>query len=241
MGYLLSLLLRESFWQIRIYLRDGMAVLFTFLLPGGFLVFWGRQEGADPFGASALAATLAAAVSGYATLAIGIASAREAGVLKRIRSTPFPLGWHLAGRLLAHALLGTLALGLVLGVGAVVLGFPLKGVGLAGILGTVWLGIAALGSLGLWVGSLASSAARAAHLTNATLFPLFVLTVFAQQGRLPEWALPLVSALPLQSMAALLRSSLEGGGWSWGSAVILFAWMGIGLGLAGLRFARSPS
>lgn len=234
----LPLLAREAFWQLRLYMRDRVAVFFTFAFPLLILFFWSRQEGQNPLAAAAFVGVLSLAMAGYAGLAMGIAAARENGVLRRIRSTPLPLGLHIAARVLASGGLGTLALGLSLGVGSLTLGLPLSWSTLLGLLPGVLAGFVALGSWGLVVGSLVKSATAASYLVNATLFPLFLLSVAAQRGLLPEWAAALLPWLPLESLALLVRQALAQEGGLLGPLLVLLAWGGLGLGLAVWRLSR---
>lgn len=234
----LSWLARETIWQTRLYLRDRVAVFFTFAFPCLLLFFWSRQEGQNVLLVTAFVAALALAMAGYLGLAMGIAAARETGALKRIRSTPLPIGLHIAARVLASGGLGTLALGLALGVGAVALGLPLSFGALVGLLPGLLAGFIALGSWGLVVGSLVKTATTASYLVNATLFPLFLLSAAAQQGILPDWIAALTSWLPPQSLALLIRHTLAYEGLLLLPLLTLLAWGGLGLALASLRLAR---
>lgn len=234
----LTLLARETLWQARIYLRDPMAVFFTFAFPVLVLFFWSWQGEVNAPAAAALATALALAMAGYAGLAVGIAGAREQGLLKRIRSTPLPILTHITARALAVGALGTLAVGLTLGAGAAALGLPLAAGRLMGLLPGLLAGFVALGGWGLLVGSLARTAAAASYLANLTLFSLFFLSAAAQRGMLPDWAAAIVPWLPLQSLSVLIRQALAGEGWSPLPLLVLLAWGGLGLALAAWRLSR---
>jgi len=231
-------LARETKWQIRLYLRDRAATFFTFVFPPLVLLFWSRQPGQDVLSAAALVAALALAMASYAGLAMGIASAREVGLLKRLRSTPLPMVVHIVARVVASALLGTLALGLTLGLGAFGLGLSLSLSGLAGLLPGLVLGFAALGSWGLVVGSLVRTANAASYLVNATLFPLFLLSAAAQRGMLPDWAAALTPLLPLQNLALLIQTALKGDGMLLHPLFILLCWAALGAVVAARRLSR---
>jgi ABC-2 type transport system permease protein len=231
-------LTRETLWQTRVYLRDWTAVFFTFAFPVLLLLFWSRREGQDPITVTAFIAALGLAVAGYVGLAIGTASARETGLLKRIRSTPLPTGLHIGGRVLASGLLGTLSLGLALWVGAAALGLTLSLAGLFWLLPVILVGLVVLGSWGLLVGSLARTATAATYLTQATLFPIFLLSAAAQQGTLPAWAANLTHWLPLESLALLIRQALVHHELLLLPLLTLLAWGGLGVVLAVWRLAR---
>jgi len=86
---MLTTLARETSWQIRIYLRDRVAVFFTFAFPMLLLFFWSRQE-ENPLAITALVAGLALAMAGYAGLAMGMAAAREGGCSSAFAAPPYP-------------------------------------------------------------------------------------------------------------------------------------------------------
>ncbi|KIQ53832.1 hypothetical protein SY28_11850 [Meiothermus taiwanensis] len=232
------MLASETGWQTRLYLRDRAATFFTFAFPPLVLLFWSRQSGPDVLSATALVAALALAMAAYAGLAMGIASAREVGLLKRLRSTPLPMVVHIAARVAACALLGTLALALTLGLGAFGLGLPLGLANFAGLLPGLVLGFAVLGSWGLVVGSLVRTASAASYLVNATLFPLFLLPVAAQRGMLPEWAAALASLLPIQHLGLLIQAALKGDGIGLYPLLVLLGWAVLGAVIAARRLSR---
>lgn len=234
----LRLLASETGWQIRLYLRDRAATFFTFAFPPLVLLFWSRQSWQDVLSATAFVAALALAMAVYAGLAMGIASAREVGLLKRLRSTPLPMLVHIAARVAACALLGTFAVGLTLGLGAFWLGLPINLSGFTGLLPGLVLGFAALGSWGLVVGSLVRTANAASYLVNATLFPLFLLSVAAQRGMLPEWAAALTPLLPLQNLALLIQTALKGDGMLLYPLLTLLCWAVLGAAVAARRLSR---
>lgn len=229
---------REMLWQARIYLRDRAAVFFTFAFPVLVLFFWSRQEGQNVLTATAFVAALALAMAGYAGLAMGIAAARESGLLKRIRSTPLPMITHITARVLASGVLGALAVGLTLAVGAAALGLPLSPNGVIGLLPGLLAGFIALGGWGLVVGSLVKTTVAASYLVNATLFPLFLLSAAAQRGMLPEWAAAITPWLPLQSLSLLIRQALTNESLPLLPLLTLLAWGGLGLMLAAWRLSR---
>jgi len=231
-------LARETLWQARIYLRDRAAVFFTFAFPVLVLFFWSRQEEQDVLVTTAFVAALALAMAGYAGLAMGIAAARESGLLKRIRSTPLPMITHITARVLASGVLGALAVGLTLVVGAAALGLPLSLNGVIGLLPVLLAGFIALGGWGLVVGSLVKTAVAASYLVNATLFPLFLLSAAAQRGMLPEWAAAITPWLPLQSLSLLIQQALTNESLPLLPLLTLTVWSGLGLMLAAWRLSR---
>jgi len=234
---MLTTLARETSWQIRIYLRDRVAVFFTFAFPMLLLFFWSRQE-ENPLAITALVAGLALAMAGYTGLAMGMAAAREGGVLKRIRSAPLPLITHISARLLAAGVVGVLAVGLTLGVGGVALGLPVSSGRTFGLLPGLLAGFIALGSWGLVVGSLAKTAVAASYLVNATLLPMFLLSAAAQRGVLPDWATVILPWLPLQSLFVVIRQTIAADGLPLFPLLTLLAWGGLGLALAAWRLSR---
>ncbi|GAA3340821.1 hypothetical protein GCM10020358_29840 [Amorphoplanes nipponensis] len=85
--------------------RDPLSVFFAVVFPVLLLALFPAVFGAAPVHGLAPAQYLlpgltayAIAVAGYVTLPEAVAQARGKGVLKRLRGTPLPLRWYVAGR-----------------------------------------------------------------------------------------------------------------------------------------------
>lgn len=110
----------------------------------------------------------------YGQLAVGLATRRQNGILKRVRATPLPAWGYFTG-LLAHCVLVSLAdIVLIVGVGRLY-GVPFPSQWPAIAL-TLVLGAASFCALGVAVASMISNAEAAPAITQLVLFPLLFLS-----------------------------------------------------------------
>lgn len=130
---------------------------------------------------------------GVAVVPLRLAAYRELGFLRRLAVTPVGPSRLLAAQLTLYAAVAVVAIGLILGVGAVAFHLRLPG-SLPGLAATLLLTAAALFPLGLWIASIAPTAKAAGAIGNVAFF-----------------ALAFCSGLwwPLLSMPDLLRSIME--------------------------------
>jgi ABC-2 type transport system permease protein len=179
----------------------------------------------------------------YTAVIFGVATAREQGVLKRVRGTPLPMSVYL---------LSWVGSAVVTGVGSVILMFavavPVFGVHVyAGKLPaafvTLVIGGAAVSALGLAVGSYLRRADSAPIVANLTLFPLlFVSGVFYPFQSEPHWLQRVAGIFPLshfvQAFGAGFNPYIQGSGFSARDLGPLVAWGAVGTLVAARRFAR---
>ena len=145
----------RSFW------RTPVAAFFTLVFPLSFLVILlgvvGNPTLDDRSGirlAQFLAPVFAVygvAMASFASFAIGVATDRESGVLKRIRGTPLSPRLYLAGRVGSATWVSLIAVVLLLGVGVVVYEVEVLGRTWVALVVTLALGIACFATLGLAV------------------------------------------------------------------------------------------
>jgi len=255
----LGLLCFQSVLEWRLLWRNRRSVLFTFLLPVGFLVFIGvsnqgvrlarlGQEAFDVFFVPGILAFGIVSAT-YANLAISLAVQREQGILKRLRGTPLPTAVLLGGKIgsaLVNSLLMVLVV-LVLGAAAFHVGIRLGTLGalvLDLVVGTVcWC------SLGV---AMSCAVTRAQGGSPIVTFPYIVLSffsgVFYPAELEPRWLQDLARAFPLAPFAESLERCFDprtaAPGFSGLDVVILLAWTAVGLAVAlrWFRFEpRSPS
>ena len=178
----------------------------------------------------------------YPPVAIGLAEARDQGVLKRLRGTPLPAWIHLAGRI-GGVLVFALASVLVsLAVGVAGFGVQIIGRTLPATLVTLAVGIACFAAIGLAVAALSptQTVAQAAAVGTAVALT-FVSGLFTVGNRMPGWLERLGDLLPLKPFAELLQHQFDpyatGAGWSAGRLAVVLAW-GVGAALVAARAFR---
>jgi ABC-type multidrug transport system permease subunit len=214
---------REVASQLRLMRRSPFAVVVTVALPlllvpllhslhEGELVFLSTKRPplrADQYFVPA-AAAFAVASACFAQLAVRTTSARESGVLKRVRGTPASPAAHLAARVVALAVIAVtvVAAGLVLG--AVAYDLELRSSDLPAALGITLLGAGTFSALGLAASRAARTADAANAVAYAVLVPLaLVSSTFITPGLTPRWMSRLGAALPLEPFTRLLVRALD--------------------------------
>jgi ABC-2 type transport system permease protein len=232
-----------SFW------RNPQSAIFTFVFPVVFVAImgalFGRLGKSSYFGGlTALQyyvptiAALCVLGSCYGQLAVGLATRRQNGILKRIRATPLPAWGYFAG-LLANCILVSLAdIALIVGVGRLY-GVPFPSQWPAIAL-TLVLGATSFCALGVAVASMIANAEAAPAVTQLVLFPLLFLSgtylpISSQLlNRVTGW-------LPIRPFNEALTGPLSRHtGTDWPHLAVLAAWGVIGATVAVRRFRWDP-
>jgi len=210
--------------QVKLYLREPIAVFFTLLMPVMLLVMMGFILGNEPVSELGGRGHLDVNLSGYAALVIGIlgiagvpietATRRETGVLRRFRATPLrPLTY------IASDVLGNFAM-MVLGVTVVfLLGRFGYGVRFHGSLPTLALGVflsaAAFLSVAYVLASIIPTSRAAMVVGNVLLYPMLVLSgAVVPQQVMPETVRNVARFVPLTHVVTLFGGLWSGHGLS---------------------------
>ena len=227
------------------YVRNPIAVIFTFALPIVLLVFIGAMYSGTVAGTGVsvkkvlVAGILAAGIMSttFSGLAIGIAAERSEGTLHRLAGTPMPRAAYFLGKLIniyAVTLLEVLAL-LVVGTTLYHLSWPATAGHWVALGWVVLLGTTACATLGIAWSRMAPNARVATPVVQLPFLSMqFISGVFVPFSSLPK-ALQVVAALfPLKWLAQGLRSVFlpaafqhaeVAGSWELGRvAVVLGAW-----------------
>jgi len=170
---------------------------------------------AAPDGRIAFRTVFSLCTACYTTLALGLSTARDLGVLKRVRGTPLPMPAYLVAWL----------------AGAVL-------VGLAAVLGAV-----ALGALGLALAASVRTAEQAMPVAQLTFLPLsFISGVWYPLSGAPSWLTHVADVFPLahlvRAFGACFQAQTTGGGWRPVDLAVLAAWGAAGTWIAARRFGR---
>ena len=246
----LSLVAGQTGYCVRSFVRTPVAAFFTLLFPTSFLVVISAIAGnaiVDERMGIRLAQFLAPVfavfgicMASFVSLALGLAYAREAGVLKRLRGTPLPIWAHLAGRLLAAAAVSLVALLLIVGVGVAFYGVEIVWRTVPAVLLTVLVGVLCFAALGLAAVSLVPTPGATQAVTNGGLILLaFISDIFIVD--LPDWLDSLGWAFPLKhfvnAVADGFNPYLTGPGLYGDHLAVMAAWGVAGM-LIALRFFR---
>ncbi len=232
----------RSVWREPVYAFFALAFpsLFVVLLPlvigdpevDGFAFSVWMTTGMPVFGLALIA---------YVTLPETVATARDQGVLKRLRGTPVPAWAYLAGRIVSTFWIVALAVTIVLLLGWLVHDVTPVAAGWLPLVVTLALGTACLGALGLAVASLIPDADAVPGITLATFMPLVFLSgVFPLAEVLPEVVTDIVGWLPLAPLIDATRAAFLDGVWAARELAIVAAWAVVGAVVAVWRFRWEP-
>jgi ABC-type multidrug transport system permease subunit len=230
-----------------------VAAFFTLVFPTTFLVVISAIAGnevVDDRSGIRLAQFLAPVfavfgicMASFVSLALGVAYAREAGVLKRLRGTPLPSSAHLAGRILTTMFVSLVAMLLVVGIGVVFYDVEIVWRTVPAVLLTVVVGVFCFAALGLAAVSIAPTPGATQALTNGGLILLaFISDIFIVQ--LPDWLDSVGWVFPLKhfvnAVADGFNPFLTGSGLYWDHLVVMAAWGIGGVVVALLLFTWEP-
>jgi ABC-2 type transport system permease protein len=245
--------------RVKMTLRTPRAVVFTFAMPLLLLVLFNSlNTSTTVVGAGAAEAKINFAqfytpsigifglmTACYTAMIIGLSSARDSGLLKRVRSTPLPMPIYLASWVVGAVLTGIASVVLMFVVAIPAFGVDVYAHTLPAAIVTLVLGATALAGLGLAVGSLAKSAEQAMPIAQLTMLPLsFISGVFYPLQGAPDWLVTLANIFPLHHLIVAFDGAFQPGaphaGWS-GELWPLAVWTAIGLFVAVRRFSRESA
>lgn len=239
-----SLVVAQTAAATRAAMRDPGWLFFAVAMPLGLFVLnagMSRSAGGDPDLVAVLAAGMIAfgtAVTAFVNLPEAVATARDRGVLKRLRGTPTPAAAYLAGRILSALWTALLTAVLVVGLGVLFFGLTPTWPGLLLAGAFVVLGAVTLGACGFALaGGLPDAKAVGAVGLGVLLPASFFSDVFVVNP--PQWMSTVGSVLPLQHVVRLLDRALDPAGTAvaWGSFAVVVVWL-VGASLIALRTFR---
>jgi ABC-2 type transport system permease protein len=253
----LPLLRRWSAARIKLALRTPRAVFFTFLFPLMFVVLFnalnhGAQLDAIAGGKIPFAqyytpsiGIFALTTGCYSGLIFGLATARDNGLLKRVRGTPLPMGTYLAAWSIGTMLTGLASVVVMFAVAMPAFGVHIYADQLPAAIVSLLLGAACLSALGMAVASMVKTADQATPVAQLTLLPVsFISGVFYPLQGAPDWLIKLANVFPLHHMVVAFDGALQPDaphhGWS-GDLWSVVVWTAIGLFVAVRRFAREAA
>jgi ABC-2 type transport system permease protein len=238
--------------RVRFTLRSPRALGFTFAFPLVLVTLFGGlnadQNVTAPSGGDVRFAqyytpaigVFAITLACYSSLIIGIATARETGLLKRVRGTPLPLPIYLGAWLTGAALTGIASVVLLFVVAVPALGVDVYVSKLPEAVLTLILGAACLGSLGLALGTLAKTSDQAQPLAQLTFLPIsFISGVWFPITDAPSWLKHLADFFPLSHLVDAFSACFVPGGSVAGKDLLsLVIWGAVGM-LVAVRRLRA--
>jgi ABC-2 type transport system permease protein len=251
----MDLVIHVTRFQLRAYLRNRRARMFTLVIPLILLallagVFHGGETTVNGvkvdyrqfFVPSVIVFSLT--LTTLAMLVASVVQQRELGILKRRRATPMPAWALILSQSLTVVLMaiGTVALLLIVGAVAFGVHFPAKGVP-ALVLGVI-VGAAAFCGLGYALSTFADSADTAQPMIQLITFPLFFISgIWIPLSELPSALQAIAKVFPVEHVADLVHRGYVGAvpfGPVALDVVVLLAWAVAGAAVAARRFVWMP-
>lgn len=244
-------------YQNRLFWRTPVAAFFTLAFPLMFLllfsVLFGTQEfeitgrgmfSVAQFYAPALA-VFAAASATYTNIGVGVAIARDEGVLKRFRGTPLPPWIYMAGRIGSAVWIAFIATVVMMTVGVVVFDVDIDVAKLPAALVTFVVGAACFAALGLALAAASPTGDSAPAVANATILPLaFVSDVFIAMDNPPDWLTAVGNFFPLKHFVRAFQDAfhplVDSPGFEFDHLAVMAIWGVVGTVLALKFFTWEP-
>jgi ABC-2 type transport system permease protein len=239
--------------RIRLTLRNPRAVVFTLAFPLILIVLFSALYGdaeVQTYGETIrfaqfytpAIAVMSLVTACYTTLVMGLATARDEGLLKRVRGTPVPMGIYLAAWVTAAVAVGIGAVVALFAVAVPAFGLHLYADSLPAAIVTLLFGAGCLAALGVAVASLVKSADQAQPVVQLTFLPLsFISGIWFPLDGAPGWLVSVAEAFPLYHLAQAFGAAFTpDGGWEPQHLAVLAIWTVGALLVAARRFRWEP-
>lgn len=253
----LSMIVRQTKYQLLFFTRVPVALFFTLLLPLVMLVLFNALFGNSTivtdegswsvrqFYTGGLAAYTAVSAT-YTNLANMVPIRCDEGVLKRWRSTPLPKWVYISGFVASAVIIAIAGVLLMLLMGVVLYDLEIDWSKMPAAGVTFIVGVAAFAALGMGLASLIKSASSAAAAANATILPLaFISDVFVVSDDAPEFLLTIGRMFPLKPFVNAFQDCfspiVDGPAFNWSSLGFVALWGAAGLAVAMKKFTWEPS
>lgn len=253
----LSLVVKQTKYQLKFFTRVPVALFFTILLPLIMLVLFNALFGDNvietdegtwsvrQFYTGGLAAYTAVSAT-FSNLANMVPIRRDEGVLKRWRSTPLPTWIYIAGFVLSAVVIAIVGALLMLVMGVVLYDLTIDWAKMPAAVVTFIVGVGAFAALGMALASVIKSASSAAAAANATILPLaFISDVFVVTDGAPGLLTTIANLFPLKPFVNAFQDCfsplVEGPAFNWSSLAFVAAWGAFGLLVALKKFTWEPS
>jgi ABC-2 type transport system permease protein len=242
--------------RITMTARNPRAIVFTFAFPLILVLLFSALNGnaeIDAYGEkirfaqfyTPAIAIFSLVTACYTTLILGLATARDQGLLKRVRGTPLPMGIYLGSWVAGAAATGIGAVLLLFVVTVPAFGVEITARTLPAAIVTLLLGAACLASLGIAVASVVKSADQAMPVAQLTFLPIsFISGIWFPLDGAPGWLVTVSHIFPLSHIVNAFGSCFvpgtTGSAFQGGDLAVIAAWTAAGLFVAVRRFRWEP-
>ncbi len=231
----------KGFWKLtwvetKIFLREPMGVIGTFVMPVVLFLILGRafrraqvapgSTAETPFNVSIFTG-LIVAVGAVASLVAIISIYREGGILKRLRATPLSPVTILGAHVFIKLVFTVITLGLLVLAGRRVLPGAMD-VSLPSFTAALLLSTLSILSLGFVIASVVPTARFAQPISALLLYPMVAMSgLFFPLEALSRPLHLLALTFPTTHAVSLMQGIWDGAGWSPGSVAALIAVFGV--------------
>lgn len=239
--------------RIRLTARNPRALVFTLAFPLILIVLFSALNGnaeVDAYGEkirfaqfyTPAIAIFSLVTACYTSLVLGIATARDQGLLKRVRATPLPMGIYLGSWVVGAMLTGIGAIVVLFLVSVPAFGVEVSARTVPAALLTLVLGAACLASLGVAVASLVKDAEQAMPVAQLTFLPVsFISGIWFPLDGAPDWLVHVSHFFPLSHIVTAFGSCFTPGAhFPARDLVPVVVWTAVGLLVAVRRFRFEP-
>jgi ABC-2 type transport system permease protein len=244
--------------RLKLTVRNPRAVVFTLAFPLLLIVLFsglngnatvsamggeGKVKFAQFYTPSIACFSLIAAC--YTSLVLGVATARDQGLFKRVRGTPLPMGLYLGSWITGAAAVGIASIVILFAVAVPAFGVQIYANTLPAAAVTLLLGAACLCALGLAVATLVKTADQAMPVAQLTFLPIsFISGIWFPLDGAPDWLLKIAHFFPVyhlvNSFDGCFVPGVENNGWKPNDLLALAIWAAVGLFVAARRFRFEP-
>ena len=246
----MSLFVHQLRAEQLLFWRSRQAAMFVFLLPVLLFVLLGAVYSGEVDGRPA-ADYLLVGMLGYGVantafggIAIFLVVRREAGILKRIRSTPLPAPTYLAAMLASMLIVFAAQAVVLVAVGRLAYGAELPARP-ASLVVALTLGAVAFAAMGVGAAGLIRSAEGASPVANVVILPMaFLSGAFGPPEDYPAVLEAIGKVLPLRYFIDLVQGAYLGGSGllaNGAGIAIVAAWGVAGVVVAARRFRWSAT
>jgi ABC-2 type transport system permease protein len=245
----MTILVHQLRFEQRMFWRSREAAVFIFVFPLLLYALLGSVYGDEIDGVPSEDVLLAglfgygAATTAFGGLAITLVIRREAGLLKRLRSTPLPSWVYLAAVLLSTLVTFALQSVALLALGGLAFGasMPENSLGFAG---AVVLGVACFAGLGFGAAALIRSAEGVSAVVNVVILPMaFLSGAFGPTTDFPSALQAIADVLPLTYFIDIVNGVYLDGESLFAdptALAVVLAWGAAGVVVASRRFGWMP-
>lgn len=234
-------LLKMTWMEAKLFLREPVGAFFTLIFPLMMLLLFGFIYGNNPPpGASTEGAidallpsftAMIIGITGLMSVAITMATYRENGILRRLRTTPVSPLIVMAAQVIVVFVMTVLGMFLLVGAGKLVYHVRIPGNALS-ILGGFVLGSLSYYGIGFVLAGIMPTARTAQIVAMVLMYPMLVLSGAAWPRELmPETVQKISAFIPLTYVVNLLRGLWVGEAWGehWLNVGVLAALFLLGL------------